>query len=163
IGAKKRKELRRQRKRLADDGVVMSGSTRDPAAVAHALEDFLALEAGGWKGRAGTAARADRAIRKFIEMALAQLTTEGKVAIDRLFVDARAIAAAIVLRSGASAWCWKIAYDERFSRASPGVQLLLDLTQNLLDDAAIVRADSCATAGHPMIDHVWRERLPLAD
>jgi hypothetical protein len=23
--------------------------------------------------------------------------------------------------------------------------------------------DSCATAGHPMIDHVWHERLELCD
>jgi len=23
--------------------------------------------------------------------------------------------------------------------------------------------DSCATPDHPMIDHLWRERLPIAD
>ncbi|HEY7298717.1 MAG TPA: GNAT family N-acetyltransferase, partial [Xanthobacteraceae bacterium] len=27
----------------------------------------------------------------------------------------------------------------------------------------VVCADSCATADHPMIDHIWRERLPLCD
>jgi hypothetical protein len=26
-----------------------------------------------------------------------------------------------------------------------------------------VQADSCATADHPMIDHIWRERLPLCN
>ena len=31
------------------------------------------------------------------------------------------------------------------------------------DDARIARADSCATPDHPMIDHVWRERLVLSD
>jgi CelD/BcsL family acetyltransferase involved in cellulose biosynthesis len=162
IGAKKRKELRRQRKRLADGGVVMHNSAGDPATVARALDDFLALEAAGWKGRAGTAARADRDVREFLQTALAQLAGEGKAQVERLFVDARAIAALIVLRSGDTAWCWKIAYDESFARASPGVQLLADVTEMLLDDPTIARADSCATAGHPMIDHVWRERLPLA-
>ena len=43
------------------------------------------------------------------------------------------------------------------------MQLLLDVTQALLDDASIARADSCADADHPMIDHIWRERLALAD
>jgi hypothetical protein len=43
------------------------------------------------------------------------------------------------------------------------VQLLLDVTQALLDDRNVTCADSCATAGHPMIDHIWRERLALAD
>ena len=39
----------------------------------------------------------------------------------------------------------------------------LDLTELLLADPEIARVDSCATADHPMIDHIWRERLPLAD
>jgi CelD/BcsL family acetyltransferase involved in cellulose biosynthesis len=163
LGHKKRKELRRQRKRLGDTGVVTRASASDPVAVADALGDFLRLEAGGWKGRAGTAASADGDIAKFLATAVGELAGEGKAQIDRLSVGARAVAAMVVLRSGATAWCWKIAYDESFARASPGVQLLTDVTQTLLDDPAIACADSCATEGHPMIDHVWRERLVLAE
>jgi hypothetical protein len=37
------------------------------------------------------------------------------------------------------------------------------MTQALLDDPMIARADSCAPADHPMIDHIWRERLALSD
>jgi hypothetical protein len=40
---------------------------------------------------------------------------------------------------------------------------LLEVTQGLLDDRSVARADSCATADHPMIDHIWRERVGLAD
>jgi hypothetical protein len=43
------------------------------------------------------------------------------------------------------------------------VMLSVELTADLLDDANVLRADSCATANHPMIDHLWRERLLLAD
>ena len=128
-----------------------------------AVDDFLALEAGGWKGRAGTAARADGNLRTFLQSAVTDLAGDGKARVARLFLDGRALAAIIVLRSGATAWCWKIAYDEGFARFSPGVQLLLDVTQELLDDPSIARADSCADENHPMIDHVWRERLELAD
>jgi hypothetical protein len=163
IGAKKRKELRRQRKRLADDGVVMCDTASAPAAVVAALADFLVLEAAGWKGRAGTAALDDGEVSNFVTTALGQLAAEGKASVDRIFVGGKPIAAVIVLRSGATAWCWKIAYDERFARASPGVQLLCDLTQRLLDDPTVARGDSCATADHPMIDRIWRERLPLSD
>jgi CelD/BcsL family acetyltransferase involved in cellulose biosynthesis len=163
IGHKRRKELRRLRKRLGDSGVVASGHSNDPAAVAHALDDFLALEAGGWKGRAGTAARDHADIAHFMRAAVRALADEGKAQVGRLWVDARPIAATVTLRSGASAWAWKIAYDERYARFSPGVQLLVDVTQTLLDDPSVIRADSCATADHPMIDHIWRERLALAD
>ena len=128
-----------------------------------ALGDFLTLEATGWKGRAGTAARDHAEIRTFMETAVGKLAGEGKAQLARLFLDTRAIAAIIVLRSGDTAWCWKIAYDESRARASPGVQLLLHVTKTLLDDPRVARADSCATPDHPMIDHVWRERLALAD
>src|SRR5262245_35980511 len=56
IGAKKRKELRRQRHRLADAGSLTVDTTTGAATIGDALRDFLALEARGWKGRAGTAA-----------------------------------------------------------------------------------------------------------
>ncbi len=60
-------------------------------------------------------------------------------------------------------WFWKIAYDEAHARSSPGVQLSLDLTEQFLADESLARVDSCATADHPMIDHLWRERLALTD
>jgi hypothetical protein len=69
----------------------------------------------------------------------------------------------ITLRSGDVAWAWKIAYDEAYARQSPGVQLMLALTESLLADLAVARGDSCAPADYPMIDQLWRERLPLAD
>ena len=163
IGTKKRKELRRQRKRLADAGPLASRLVHAGGAVAAALADFLALEASGWKGRAGTAARSDDAVRSFMEQAVAELAREQKAQVARLTLAGQPIAALVILRSGDTAWCWKIAYDEAYARASPGVQLILEATRALLADRSIVRVDSCATAGHPMIDHIWRERLALAD
>ena len=163
IGTKKRKELRRQRKRLADAGPLASRLVHAGGAVTAALADFLALEASGWKGRAGTAARTDDAVRSFMEQAVTELAREHKAEVARLTLAERPIAALVTLRSGDTAWCWKIAYDEAFARASPGVQLILEATRALLADRSIVRVDSCATAGHPMIDHIWRERLALAD
>ena len=41
--------------------------------------------------------------------------------------------------------------------------LALELTESLLADPTIGRVDSCATPDHPMIDHLWRDRLMLAD
>jgi CelD/BcsL family acetyltransferase involved in cellulose biosynthesis len=163
LAHKKRKELRRQRKRLAETADLTSSVTSDPTGAPSALQDFLALEAAGWKGRAGTAAHSNDDIRRFVVEAVSALAAEGQASIARLALDGRAIAAAVMLRSGDTAWCWKIAYDESWSRASPGVQLLLYVTETLLADASITRADSCATPDHPMIDHVWRERLALAD
>ncbi len=163
IGAKKRKELRRQRNRLADLGTLKIDAALHGELVGDALADFLDIEARGWKGRAGTAAAGHAGIRRFIESAVHGLAAEDKVRVDRLRLDRKAIAAVITLRSGDTAWTWKIAYDESFARASPGVQLMLDVTEALLAEPAIAQVNSCATADHPMIDRLWRERLPVSD
>jgi Acetyltransferase (GNAT) domain len=163
IAPKKAKELRRQRRRLDDAGPVRLVVAREPAEIAAALSAFFELEAQGWKGRAGTAAVQHKDAWSFMQDALAALATNHDVRIDRLMRDDQTIAAGITLREGASSWFWKIAYDETQARFSPGVQLSLELTASLLADETVMRTDSCATADHPMIDHLWRERLTLSD
>ena len=78
------------------------------------------------KRAAGKVASAPRppehdAVHRFVGNVVESLAAEGQVAVERILVDGRAIAAAIILRSGRFAWFWKIAYDERFARFSPGV------------------------------------------
>jgi CelD/BcsL family acetyltransferase involved in cellulose biosynthesis len=163
LSAKKLKELRRQRRRLSEQGTLKLIRATDSADIAPALADYAALEASGWKGRAGTAAGQDAAILAFMQEAVATLAAQGDARVDRLIQNDKTLAATITLRNGDTSWFWKIAYDETVARASPGVQLTLDVTEQLLAEPAIARVDSCATAGHPMIDHLWRERLPLAD
>jgi hypothetical protein len=160
---KKRKELRRQRKRLAEMGHLVSAADTTPSNISVGLGDFLGLEAAGWKGRAGTAARSREEIANFVARAVGALAHERKAQIVRLCIDGNAVAALVVLRSGDMGWAWKIAHDEAYVRFSPGVQIMLEATEQLLADEHILRVDSCATANHPMIDHIWRERLRVAD
>jgi len=157
------RELRRTVRRLADLGALLFTTTTEPAAVAAVAEDFLALEASGWKGEAGTAAACYDEVRGFLKTALPTLAAEGKVAIDRLLLDGRTIAAAITLRSGDAAWYWKTAYDETLARYAPGMLLSAALTEQLAADTAVARTDSCAAAGSTMLDPIWRERLSLCD
>jgi CelD/BcsL family acetyltransferase involved in cellulose biosynthesis len=163
LGGKKRKELRRQRRRLDETGSVAFTLACEAAQVAAALSGFLTLEADGWKGRARTAAAQDGTIRQFIETAVAGLAAQGQAQIAQLISGDRAIAAGILFTSGRGAWFWKIAHDESVARASPGVQLTLDLTEAILRDDAIDWCDSCAAADHAMIDSLWRERRTLTD
>jgi CelD/BcsL family acetyltransferase involved in cellulose biosynthesis len=163
LGRHRHKELRRQWRRLSETGAVLFPTAREPDAVAAALADFFRLEACGWKGRGGTAAAQHDDLGGFMRSAVGALAAAGKVAIDRILVDGQAIAATIILRSGRSAWFWKVAYDEDFARFSPGVMLTAVVTNELVEDTTIMRTDSCATANHPMIDHLWRERLTLVN
>jgi CelD/BcsL family acetyltransferase involved in cellulose biosynthesis len=163
VSAHRHRELRRSIRRLADLGALLFTASTEPQAVAKEIEDFFALEAGGWKGDARTAAANRDEVRSFMKMAIQALGAEGKVAINRVLIDGRTIAATITLRSGDGAWYWKTTYDETLARFAPGVLLSAALTEDLAENPAIAYADSCAAPGNPILDNLWRERLDLCD
>jgi CelD/BcsL family acetyltransferase involved in cellulose biosynthesis len=163
IGRKRHKEFKRLRRRLADAGPVAFEMARSPADVAQALQGFLALEAKGWKGAAGSALVQDPGLKRFAETAVDALAWQGQAGVVQLLLGSQPIASIVTLQSGGGVWSWKIAYDESLARFSPGVQAMMELTDTLLVDDTVAFADSCATPDHPMIDHLWRERLAMAD
>lgn len=163
LGTKKLKELRRQRHRLEDRGRVALDMATSPASVAQALEGFLRLEAAGWKGRRGTAMIQNAGEAAFIRKAATAMAAQGRCEIASLTCAGRTVAAGLLLRDRERAFFFKIAMDESVARHSPGVQLTLDITQRLCADARIAFADSTADFDHAMIDHIWRERIVMAD
>jgi CelD/BcsL family acetyltransferase involved in cellulose biosynthesis len=156
---KRLKEWGRQMRRLKDHGDVAFRVTADAAAV----EKFLALEAKGWKGAQRTALGADAGLAAFTRSMLASLARDGKLAIHLLELDGEPLAIGLILRSADRAFYWKTAYAESYAEYSPGVQLTLELSRVQQRDAAIAATDSCAIAGHPMIDRLWPARLALID
>jgi CelD/BcsL family acetyltransferase involved in cellulose biosynthesis len=163
MGAKKLKELRRQRNRLAEHGAVHFDVARSPDEVASAVENFLALEASGWKARRGTALAQDDGDARFIRRATTALAERGQCEIVTLRAGDTPVAAAVVLRHLDRAFYFKLGVDERFAKFSPGVQLTLDLTRHLCADPAVATADSTASPDHPMINPIWRGRLAIGD
>ena len=146
LGAKKLKELRRQRNRLAEHGAVEFEVARTPADVASAIETFLMLEASGWKGQRGTALSQDEGDAAFIRRATAALAATGQCEIVTLRAGATPVASAIVLRHQDRAFYFKLGVDERFAKFSPGVQLTLE------SDPASLRRPG---------DRVWSTPPPL--
>ncbi len=163
LGAKKLKELRRQRHRLAEHGAVHFDVARTPEDVACAIETFLTLEASGWKGRRGTALVQHDGDASFVRRATIALAEVSQCEIVSLWAGDTPVAAGIVLRHQDRAFYFKLGIDERFAKLSPGVQLTLDLTRHLCADPAIASANSTADADHPMINPIWRGRFAIGD
>lgn len=163
LGAKKLKELRRQRNRLADLGDVAFTVARNADEVAAALEVFLDLEASGWKAARGTALKQHDGDAAFIRHAVAHLAEQGFCEVITLHAGATALAAAVVLRHQGRAFYFKMGVNEDYAKYSPGVQLTLELTRHLCNDPEIATADSMAMPGHAMIDPIWRGRLSIGD
>ncbi|MCK1387214.1 GNAT family N-acetyltransferase [Bradyrhizobium sp. 21] len=163
LGTKKLKELRRQRHRLEEHGPVAFDVARKPDEIRPALETFLQLESGGWKGKRGTALIQHAGDATFIRRAVPALAETAQCEIVTLRAGTIPVAAGIVLRHQDRAFFFKLGIDERFAKYSPGVQLTLDLTRHLCADPAIASADSTASADHPMINPIWRGRFAIGD
>ncbi|WP_441260146.1 GNAT family N-acetyltransferase [Bradyrhizobium sp. 521_C7_N1_3] len=163
LGAKKLKELRRQRHRLEEHGPVAFEVARKPDEIGPALETFMQLEASGWKGKRGTALIQHAGDATFIRRAVSALAETAQCEVITLRAGTTPVAAGIVLRHQDRAFFFKLGIDERFARYSPGVQLTVDLTRHLCADPAITSADSTASADHPMINPIWRGRFAIGD
>lgn len=162
LSAKKLKELRRQFRRLSDEAPASFVESRG-ADAAGAFDRFVELEASGWKGERRSALRDNPEQLAFVrEMFLARAATGGARVLE-LRVGDQTIACGLILISDGRAWFYKVAYDESFARCSPGVQLTIELTRRMIEDPEIRSVDSTSVANHPMIDHIWRERLVVAD
>ncbi len=161
LSPKRRRELGRQRRLLEARGALTFECAREPAAVRSALDDFLALEASGWKGRARSAMLTDRYRAAFAREAVNACAEKGRARIYTLRLDTLPVASVVVLSSGGDAVLWKTAYDERHADASPGFQLMARVTQALVADHDIVSVDSCAVPDHSLMSHLWRERVEI--
>ena len=161
LTGKKRKELRRQQRRLGEEGELVVERLADDTALPAWTEEFLALEARGWKGAAGSALACDPRTALLFADALAGAALAGRLERLALRLDGRAIAMLASFRTPPGAFSYKTAFDEAFARFSPGVLLQCE-NLAVLDDPAIRWVDSCAAEDHPMIDHLWRERRAIA-
>jgi hypothetical protein len=154
------REFRRLKRRLADHGRLEHETARGPEEVRYAIEDFLALEASGWKGRERSAMAVDRFRAAFAREAVHGLADLDMCRIHKLTLDGRTIASLIVFVEQGVAYTWKTAYDETLSAYSPGTLLMIEVTKQHLDDPNIIMTDSCAVPDHPVMSRLWSEHSP---
>jgi CelD/BcsL family acetyltransferase involved in cellulose biosynthesis len=144
LSSSSRKKLRQHRRRLAERGLLESSIVTEPVAVREALDEFLQIEASGWKGRQHTALLSHHADAAFARAMISALAVRGDAAIHALYLDRKPVSMQIVLRAGPAAFTWKTAYDEKLHDVSPGMLLLEDYTAAFLSDDSIKFVDSCA-------------------
>jgi len=160
VRKKKRKELKRLSARLGEVGEVKFerlAEGGDPHAWA---EEFLTLEASGWKGRGGTALASQSETKAFFHQAFAAAEAAGRLDVVRMRVGDRTAAMQVNFVTPPGSFSFKIAIDEHFARFSPGVLLQIE-NLRVLDRGDVMWMDSCAFGDHPMIDSLWRERRTI--
>ncbi len=108
-------EMRRQRNQLAGLGTLTYDVARQPGDVRVRMEEFLALEARGWKGVKRTAMVVDRYRAAFAREAISNLAASDSVRVHALDLNGKAIASLVVFIVSGEAYTWKTAYDEAYA------------------------------------------------
>ncbi|MXP31797.1 GNAT family N-acetyltransferase [Erythrobacter jejuensis] len=160
MSSKKRKELRRQHKRLSEQGDLVFLRWSDAEGIDEWISSYLALEQAGWKGKQSTALADAAQTRTFFADALAGAAHAGRLERLSLELDGRQIAMLASFITPPGAYSFKTTFDEEYARFSPGV-LLQRENLALLDQDDIAWCDSCAAADHPMIERIWREKRTI--
>lgn len=144
MGSEARRRLRARERRLRELGRVEYAELGPEGEVDDWTEEFLALEARGWRGRAGSAAAMGPARRRFFEAVVGEAFVRGRLEMLALRVDERALAIKCNLLAGEGSFAFGAAWDERYARLSPGVLLEVDCVRRLHARRDGVRwLDSC--------------------
>jgi hypothetical protein len=129
----------------------------DPAAV----EEFLALEVAGWKGRAGTAlASTDREAAWFRE-ACDGLRAAGNLQVLALEAGGRTAAMLCNFGAGTGQWHLKSAYDEALADFRPGNQLV-GLCEEVMAGGPHDFLDSGTVPDNTLFNQLWPSRRTLS-
>jgi CelD/BcsL family acetyltransferase involved in cellulose biosynthesis len=160
VRKKKRKELKRLSNRLAEAGEVVTRSLTSAEELRDWCDQFLSLEAAGWKGRGGSALTCNSRVEAFFRQAVEGAFQAGKLDFLRLDLDGRPIAMLVNFLSPPGSFSFKIAFDEEHARFSPGVLIQIE-NYRILSRGNIGWMDSCAVEDHPMINSLWAERRRL--
>lgn len=119
LSAKRRKEVERVRRRLAEEGRLEFVFEED----ATHLEDGLRIEGSGWKLERGTAIASDPAVHRFYTTVAEWAARHDWLRLAFLRLDGEPIAFDFCLHAGGAAYVMKGGYDERYRRFGPGMLL----------------------------------------
>jgi CelD/BcsL family acetyltransferase involved in cellulose biosynthesis len=144
--------VERKRRKLAREHDARPVVLEPPLDVAALLDEGFALEARGWKGRAGSAVDDDAANAVFLRVAAHAYARSGELRCSEIRVGDRLVAWDLAVLACGRVWSLKTTYAEDLGTLSPGL---------VLRHAIVERCFALALDGHELLGHdmSWKRRF----
>ncbi len=162
VGKSTRKGTMKSMRKLAERGLLET-SVASPSDVGW-IDEFMKLEASGWKGKQQTAFASNHMTNQFFKEAAKRMLASGKMTLMKTTLSGQPVAMSCDIHHESIAnGCehavhFKIAFNEAMRDSSPG--LILELENIVrLHDTNVQFVDSGASPDHPMINRVWSDRV----
>jgi len=163
VSKKRRKTLKRNRNKLSERGKVELRSFTTGPELKAAVEDFLTIEAAGWKGQRGTALACNKNSATFARKAFGGSGGKSITRADVLYLDEFPIAVSLSIYTGKTAFTLKCAYDETYRSYSPGLLLELAIIEDFLETRWVECLDSAVTTTGHVIQNLWNSSIRVGD
>jgi hypothetical protein len=134
---------RRQLRQTLEAGI--DTADRTAAGLDEAIEEFLRLEASGWKGRTGTAMLCRPGHDRFFREVCRGFAEEGRLMFLGLQAEGQVLAFSTALLAGRGLFGFKKAHDEAFARWLPGTLLDLDVLAWFQEMRDLDWLDTCSS------------------
>lgn len=125
-------KLKNKLNRLNRIGRVEYVHVRDAQSMVSAVDEFIDVEASGWKASEGTAIRCRPRERAFYHDAAQGFAAAGAAQVSLLRVGGKCIAGSYMLKTGRTLYWLKHGFDEEFAKSSPGQLLFTELVDDCL-------------------------------
>jgi CelD/BcsL family acetyltransferase involved in cellulose biosynthesis len=158
-----RREFKRLERRLGEHGPVTYRVLEHASDAPRWIDDFMALEAAGWKGARGSALGSSAPGQLFFSRSALEAAKRGRLMMLALYCGEQPVAMKCNFLAREGSFAFKIAYDEAFARYSPGTLLELENIREFHRRPGLQWMDSCAAPEHFMVNRLWLDRRPLVD
>jgi GNAT acetyltransferase-like protein len=156
-----RRRLRRKERRLSELGRVEHVVLRPRDDVGRWIDEFLRIEASGWKGENGSALASSASGRRFFTEIATSAFRRDRLLMLGLDFDGRPIARRCAFVAGEGSFAFKTAYDEKFADFSPGAMLEMDSIRQLKTLPGVRWMDSCAAADNSLVNRLSNDRRTM--
>jgi CelD/BcsL family acetyltransferase involved in cellulose biosynthesis len=156
-----RQELRRRERRLGERGKVTHTVMRPDGDLERWVDEFLRLEAAGWKGREGSALACSESNRRFATEIFGGAFARGRLHMVGVDLDGKPLARCLSILAGEGSYAFKTAYDEEFARYSPGVIVEVDRIREFHGLPGAQWMDSFTAPDNKVLDSVWKGRRAI--
>lgn len=158
LSSDSRSNFRRKQKRLAELGVVAHVMLGQQDDVGRWIEDFLQLEASGWKGRNGSALACRETNRRFATQILTRAFERNRLVMVGVDLNSKPIARYCGFTAGAGSFAFKTAYDEGLRKFGPGLLAELDMIRAFHELPGVQWMDSFSAPNDSTSEGLWRHR-----
>lgn len=160
VSGELRRRLRRKERRLAERGR-LEHVVAGPDGAGRWIEEFLQLEASGWKGKSGTALACSDAGRRYFTQVASAAFARGRLLAHGLDYEGQPIARRCGFLAHPGSFAFKTAYDERFAHYSPGAIVELDSLTHFERLQGVRWMDSCTTPDNTLINRISNDRRTI--